>query len=54
MFTASLYEGYLERKHRIAVEARDLELARNDANHKQPVGTFVYNIIILYYLDGKS
>ncbi|CAB3237057.1 unnamed protein product [Arctia plantaginis] len=36
MFTASLYEGYLERKHRIAVEARDLELAHNDANHKQP------------------
>ncbi|XP_075986822.1 O-acyltransferase like protein-like [Anticarsia gemmatalis] len=48
MFFASLYEGYLERKYRIAVESRDLELAHNDTNHKQPANNNVAQA------DGKA
>ncbi|KAJ0181075.1 hypothetical protein K1T71_003160 [Dendrolimus kikuchii] len=40
MLTASFYEGYLERKYRMAAETRDLELANND-NQKQPTNSSV-------------
>ncbi|XP_026764609.2 nose resistant to fluoxetine protein 6-like [Galleria mellonella] len=34
MLTASLFEGYLERKYQLAAAARDLELAHNDTTQK--------------------
>ncbi|XP_035429809.2 nose resistant to fluoxetine protein 6 [Spodoptera frugiperda] len=42
MLFASLFEGYLERKYRLAREIRDLELAHDgNANHKQPANNNV-------------
>lgn len=43
MIAASFYEGYLERKYRLMNEAEDLELAHNDANHKN----------VMYFFDSN-